>query len=157
MSAFLPLLINTHFPLFIRNILFSSLNRILFIICFTSTGLTLAQHMLALPWNEELLARSIEKNLYHGRHLTFCRKRDDKLALVSTINDVTTARNKIIYQLILQAADVQNFPNYTALPETKEDTCSERLKTLKMSSSSPKIIYSFFTAILVTITLLRLV
>lgn len=44
---------------------------------------TLAQHMLELPWSEELLARSIESSLYHGRHMTFCRKRDDKLALVS--------------------------------------------------------------------------
>lgn len=45
-------------------------------------GRTLAEHMLALPWTEELLARAIEQNLYHGRHMTFCRKRDDKLALV---------------------------------------------------------------------------
>lgn len=42
----------------------------------------MTEHMLALPWTEELLARSIENSLYHGRHMTFCRKRDDKLALV---------------------------------------------------------------------------
>ncbi|KAG7210089.1 hypothetical protein KM043_011660 [Ampulex compressa] len=67
-------------------------------------GRTLAEHILALPWTEELLARSIESSLYHGRHMTFCRKRDDKLAL---------------------PADIQTFPNYTALPETNETSCSE--------------------------------
>ncbi|XP_033336186.2 MOXD1 homolog 1 [Megalopta genalis] len=67
-------------------------------------GRTLAEHMLALPWSEELLSRSIERSLYHGRHMTFCRKRDDKLAL---------------------PADIQTFPNYTALPEVNETTCTE--------------------------------
>ncbi|XP_066597310.1 MOXD1 homolog 1-like [Prorops nasuta] len=70
-------------------------------------GRTLAEHMSLLPWTEELLARSIERSLYHGRHMTFCRKRDDKLAL---------------------PADIQTFPNYTALPEVEEVDCSiERL------------------------------
>ena len=46
-------------------------------------GRTFADHILKLAWSEELLARSIESSLYHGRHMTFCRKRDDKLALVS--------------------------------------------------------------------------
>lgn len=45
-------------------------------------GRTLAEHMQALPWTEELLARSIEKNLYHGKHMTFCRMRNDNLAMV---------------------------------------------------------------------------
>ncbi|XP_076621804.1 MOXD1 homolog 1-like [Colletes latitarsis] len=67
-------------------------------------GRTLAEHILALPWTEELLSRSIEWSLYHGRHMTFCRKRDDKLAL---------------------PADIQTFPNYTALPEVNETTCKE--------------------------------
>jgi hypothetical protein len=42
----------------------------------------MAEHMLALPWTEELLTRSIENSLYHGKHMTFCRKKDDRLALV---------------------------------------------------------------------------
>ncbi|KAL6261864.1 hypothetical protein P5V15_006950 [Pogonomyrmex californicus] len=67
-------------------------------------GRTMAEHMLAMPWTEELLASKIENSLYHGRHMTFCRKRDDQLAL---------------------PADIQNFPNYTALPETNDTTCSE--------------------------------
>jgi len=45
-------------------------------------GRTMAEHMLALPWTEELLTRSIENSLYHGKHMTFCRKKDDRLALV---------------------------------------------------------------------------
>lgn len=48
----------------------------------------MAEHMLALPWTEELLARSIENNLYHGRHMTFCRKRDDQLALVKSLDAI---------------------------------------------------------------------
>ncbi|KOC68651.1 MOXD1 like protein 1 [Habropoda laboriosa] len=79
-------------------------------------GRTLAEHMLAMPWTEELLARSIEKSLYHGRHMTFCRKRDDKLAL---------------------PADIQTFPNYTALPETNETTCSEMASLSVASRNSP--------------------
>lgn len=41
--------------------------------------------MLALPWTEDLLTRSIEDSLYYGRHMTFCRKRDDQLALVNPL------------------------------------------------------------------------
>ncbi|XP_012253301.2 MOXD1 homolog 1 [Athalia rosae] len=73
-------------------------------------GRTLAEHMLALPWTEELLARSIERSLYHGRHMTFCRKRDDKLAV---------------------PADIQMFPNFTALPEVNDTSCD----ALKIVSS----------------------
>lgn len=47
----------------------------------------MAEHMLALPWTDELLARSIENNLYHGKHVTFCRKRNDELALVKSLNE----------------------------------------------------------------------
>lgn len=46
-------------------------------------GRTLAQHMVNIPWTEESLTRSFENSLYNGRHMTFCRKRDDQLALVS--------------------------------------------------------------------------
>ncbi|KAL6443701.1 hypothetical protein ACFW04_001653 [Cataglyphis niger] len=96
-------------------------------------GRTMAEHMLALPWTEELLARSIENNLYHGRHMTFCRKRDDQLAL---------------------PADIQNFPNYTALPEMNDTTCSE----FKNTSGSSGIFYipviNLVTIIVVSIVIL---
>ncbi|XP_043252416.1 MOXD1 homolog 1 [Colletes gigas] len=86
-------------------------------------GRTLAEHILALPWTEELLSRSIEWSLYHGRHMTFCRKRDDKLAL---------------------PADIQTFPNYTALPEVNETTCKE----IGIPSGSTRISFADLTAFL---------
>ncbi|XP_044004741.1 MOXD1 homolog 1 [Aphidius gifuensis] len=75
-------------------------------------GRTLAQHMVNIPWTEESLTRSFENSLYNGRHMTFCRKRDDKLALPSNI---------------------QMFPNFTKLPEQNKTICSERRT---MSSST---------------------
>ncbi|CAK9798814.1 MOXD1 homolog 1 [Anthophora plagiata] len=95
-------------------------------------GRTLAEHMLALPWTEELLARSIEQSLYHGRHMTFCRKRDDKLAL---------------------PADIQTFPNYTALPETNETTCSEMAKLSGASRNSYMSFIAFVTIFITTIVI----
>ncbi|CAK9833626.1 MOXD1 homolog 1 [Anthophora retusa] len=95
-------------------------------------GRTLAEHMLAMPWTEELLARSIEQSLYHGRHMTFCRKRDDKLAL---------------------PADIQTFPNYTALPETNETTCSEMAKLSGASRNSYMSFIAFLTIFITTIVI----
>ncbi|XP_011160800.2 MOXD1 homolog 1 [Solenopsis invicta] len=80
-------------------------------------GRTMAEHMLALPWTEDLLTRSIEDNLYHGKHMTFCRKRDDQLAL---------------------PADIQNFPNFTALPAANNTLCKE----MKFSSGSSKVFHT---------------
>ncbi|XP_070166863.1 MOXD1 homolog 1-like [Polyergus mexicanus] len=96
-------------------------------------GRTMAEHMLALPWTEELLARSIENNLYHGRHMTFCRKRDDQLAL---------------------PADIQNFPNYTALPEMNDTTCSEFKNTSGSIGISHISVINLVTIIVVSIVLL---
>ncbi|KAM0729537.1 MOXD1-like protein 1 [Formica fusca] len=96
-------------------------------------GRTMAEHMLALPWTEELLARSIENNLYHGRHMTFCRKRDDQLAL---------------------PADIQNFPNYTALPEMNDTTCSEFKNTSGSSGISHIPVINLVTIIVVSIVML---
>ncbi|KAI4499302.1 hypothetical protein M0802_005562 [Mischocyttarus mexicanus] len=94
-------------------------------------GKTLSEHLLALPLADELLAKPIEDRFYHGRHMTFCRKRDDKLAL---------------------PANIQSFPNFTALPEQDEPACN----TLKMSSSnSSKINDSFFIIVLITIINIR--
>ncbi|KAK0078076.1 hypothetical protein PV325_003063 [Microctonus aethiopoides] len=69
-------------------------------------GRTLAEHMLALPWTEALLTKSIEHNLYYGRQMTFCRKRDDKLAL---------------------PANIQKLPNFTKLPEKNVTMCRDRM------------------------------
>ncbi|XP_072748696.1 MOXD1 homolog 1-like [Anoplolepis gracilipes] len=96
-------------------------------------GRTMAEHMLALPWTEELLARSIENNLYHGRHMTFCRKRDDQLAL---------------------PADIQIFPNYTALPEMNDTTCNEFKNTSGSSGISHTSVINLVTIIIVSIVML---
>ncbi|KAK0175590.1 hypothetical protein PV327_009330 [Microctonus hyperodae] len=69
-------------------------------------GRTLAEHILALPWTEALLTKSIEHNLYYGKHMTFCRKRDDKLAL---------------------PANIQILPNFTKLPEKNVTLCRDRM------------------------------
>lgn len=96
-------------------------------------GRTMAEHMMALPWTEDLLTRSIEDNLYHGRHMTFCRKRDDQLAL---------------------PADIQNFPNYTALPEANDTICSE-IKFASGSFKGPHIhLINLVTIVVISIVML---
>lgn len=41
-------------------------------------------HLNEMPWAEPLLTEQIEKTLYKGMHMTFCKKRDDTYAVVST-------------------------------------------------------------------------
>lgn len=43
---------------------------------------TFMAHLQSLPFNESLLTKRIEEYFYSGLHLTFCRKRDDTLAMV---------------------------------------------------------------------------
>jgi hypothetical protein len=40
-------------------------------------------HLVLLPWSEKLLTQRIEESLYAGKHMVFCRKHDDQLAIVS--------------------------------------------------------------------------
>lgn len=47
---------------------------------------TFMDHLQNIPFNESLLTRNIEAYFYTGLHLTFCRKRDDSLAIVSMRN-----------------------------------------------------------------------
>jgi len=42
--------------------------------------------MMLMQWKDDLLAKPVEYNLYHGEHMTFCRKRDDQLVLVKSLN-----------------------------------------------------------------------
>ncbi|CAD6217159.1 GSCOCG00004699001-RA-CDS, partial [Cotesia congregata] len=85
-------------------------------------GRTLAEHLQNLPWTEELLARSIERSFYRGRHMTFCRRRDDKLALPSVVRE---------------------FPNYTALVEPKRTVCSKKVVTSAGIKILPSLIIIF--------------
>ncbi|XP_011497249.1 PREDICTED: MOXD1 homolog 1 [Ceratosolen solmsi marchali] len=54
-------------------------------------GHTLSDHMSALAWNDIALSKSIEKNLYHGKYVTFCRTKENKLPQVDDYdNDIKT-------------------------------------------------------------------
>jgi len=48
-------------------------------------------HLVLLPWSEKLLTQRIEESLYAGKHMVFCRKHDDQLAIVSN-NSVNFTR-----------------------------------------------------------------
>ncbi|XP_058803916.1 MOXD1 homolog 1 [Phymastichus coffea] len=86
---------------------------------------TLSDHMLALAWNDTALSKSIEMSLYHGRHVTYCRTREDKIP---------------------RAASIQQFPNFTALPEANNTYCKEYRSAF--GSSSVTLVPSFIAALL---------
>lgn len=44
---------------------------------------TFMEHLQDLPYNETIFTKKLEEFFYTGLHLTFCRKRDDTLAIVS--------------------------------------------------------------------------
>ena len=43
-------------------------------------------HLVLLPWSEKLLTQRVEESFYAGKHMVFCRKHDDQLAMVSNDN-----------------------------------------------------------------------
>lgn len=47
-------------------------------------NLTFTDHLQHIPYNETLLTQKLEEYFYKGLHLTFCRKKDDSLAIVSS-------------------------------------------------------------------------
>lgn len=47
-------------------------------------NLTFTDHLHHIPYNETLLTQKLEEYFYNGLHLTFCRKKDDSLAIVSS-------------------------------------------------------------------------
>lgn len=44
-------------------------------------------HLVLLPWSEKLLTQRVEESFYAGKHMVFCRKHDDQLAIVSNDNN----------------------------------------------------------------------
>ncbi|KAJ8981753.1 hypothetical protein NQ317_004933, partial [Molorchus minor] len=48
-------------------------------------NLTLSDHLQNIPYNETILTKKMEEYFYKGLHLTFCRKRDDTLAIKENI------------------------------------------------------------------------
>ncbi|CAH0564397.1 unnamed protein product [Brassicogethes aeneus] len=49
-----------------------------------------SNHLLNIPYNETILTKKIEEYFYTGLHLTFCRKRDDTLAIKENIEKLPT-------------------------------------------------------------------
>ncbi|XP_076272907.1 MOXD1 homolog 1 [Rhynchophorus ferrugineus] len=45
-------------------------------------------HLQNIPYNETILTKKIEEYFYNGLHMTFCRKRDDSLAIKETIENL---------------------------------------------------------------------
>ncbi|XP_011550979.3 MOXD1 homolog 1 [Plutella xylostella] len=74
---------------------------------------TFIAHLNEMPWSESLLTEQIEKTLYRGTHMTFCKKRDDTWGA---------------------PIEIQNFPNFTELQnnETADKTC--HYKSVKLPS-----------------------
>lgn len=48
-------------------------------------NITFTDHLQHIPYNETLLTKQLEEHFYRGLHLTFCRKKDDSLAIVSIL------------------------------------------------------------------------
>ncbi|KAJ8966604.1 hypothetical protein NQ314_003434 [Rhamnusium bicolor] len=48
-------------------------------------NLTFTDHLQNIPYNETIFTKKIEEYFYKGLHLTFCRKRDDSLAIKENI------------------------------------------------------------------------
>ncbi|KAL0821651.1 hypothetical protein ABMA28_005092 [Loxostege sticticalis] len=92
---------------------------------------TFMAHLNEMPWSERLLTEQIEKTLYKGSHMTFCKKRDDSWGA---------------------PIQIQNYPNYTEIisNETAEKSChykSVRLPSVTKASATSAT-YNKLTAIL---------
>ncbi|KAH9627764.1 hypothetical protein HF086_011142, partial [Spodoptera exigua] len=86
-------------------------------------------HLNEMPWAEPLLTEQIEKTLYKGMHMTFCKKRDDSLGV---------------------PIQIQSYPNYTELMdnETSEKSChykSVNLPSVTKTSDSSTSRFSWTT------------
>ncbi|KAK9887700.1 hypothetical protein WA026_000021 [Henosepilachna vigintioctopunctata] len=94
-------------------------------------------HLQSIPYNEPLLTKKMEEYFYTGLHLTFCRKRDDSLAIKEKI---------------------EKFPNFAVYhSRERQSQCSykNRKSTIPSLSSSnkPKIILGLFIVLTVIIYL----
>ncbi|RVE51429.1 hypothetical protein evm_003984 [Chilo suppressalis] len=81
---------------------------------------TFMAHLNEMPWSESLLTEQIEKTLYKGMHMTFCKKRDDTWGA---------------------PIQIQNYPTYNELQtnETAEKSChykSMRLPSVTKANNS---------------------
>ncbi|RZC38667.1 MOXD1 -like 1 [Asbolus verrucosus] len=96
---------------------------------------TFMDHLQDIPYNETLLTKKMEEYFYTGLHLTFCRKRDDSLAIKES---------------------VIQFPNFTTYSDRENQIqCSSKLKRSPSSSASMK--SSFITTIILSVSTLTLI
>lgn len=94
-------------------------------------------HLNEMPWAEPLLTEQIEKTLYKGMHMTFCKRRDDTWGV---------------------PMQIQSYPNYTELisNETAEKSChykSVRLPSVTKTSGSATRTLSWTTMVALCIML----
>ncbi|XP_045451194.1 MOXD1 homolog 1-like [Melitaea cinxia] len=76
---------------------------------------TFMAHLNEMPWHEPLLTEQIEKTLYSGWHMTFCKKRDDSWGA---------------------PIQIQNYPNYTEITNNDASDKSCNYKSVKLHSTT---------------------
>ncbi|KAG6448889.1 MOXD1 homolog 1 [Manduca sexta] len=74
-------------------------------------------HLNEMPWAEHLLTEQIEKSLYKGMHMTFCKKRDDSWGV---------------------PIQIQNYPNFTEVMDNDTSEKSCHYKSVNLPSSVTK-------------------
>ncbi|XP_026495607.2 MOXD1 homolog 1-like [Vanessa tameamea] len=76
---------------------------------------TFMAHLNEMPWHEPLLTEQIEKTLYRGCHMTFCKKRDDSWGA---------------------PIQIQNYPNYTEITSNDASEKSCNYKSVRLHSKT---------------------
>ncbi|XP_018574913.1 uncharacterized protein LOC108913774 [Anoplophora glabripennis] len=77
-------------------------------------NLSFSDHLQNIPYNETIFTKKMEEYFYKGLHLTFCRKRDDSLAIKENI---------------------ERLPNFEEYKNKGSIQCSSRTKMPFFSSS----------------------
>ncbi|XP_061718923.1 MOXD1 homolog 1-like [Cydia pomonella] len=98
---------------------------------------TFLAHLNQMPWSESVLTEQIEKTLYKGMHMTFCKKRDDNWGA---------------------PIQIQNYPDYVELVsnEAAEKSCNYKsvLPQNSVTKSANSISSSLISAILAVCTII---
>ncbi|CAG9812511.1 unnamed protein product [Phaedon cochleariae] len=74
---------------------------------FEFRNITFSNHLHNLPYNETLFTKKLEEYFYKGLHMTFCRKRDDTLAIKE---------------------DIEPLPDFEEYTHKENIQCSHRMK-----------------------------
>lgn len=92
-------------------------------------------HLQDIPYNETLLTKKVEEYFYTGLHLTFCRKRDDSLAIVSFDLIVGRFISRVFY---FRKKTSSNFPILPYIQSLK----SRFYAATKLSALLPLLLHS---------------